>query len=277
MSNVDYSLPIAVPPEGSDPVIFYGTFSGKISASWTPTTDLVVWLDASPDIARLHTPMKAAMRFVPTGTELDGTPTTADTLILQTWPTDYVNAKQELTAAIPSVIQIENVDGSAVRAAVRTLFTAIGRDEAAVDNFMAGDGLLKVDAGTDIGAAAAGSGAPSPATPNQVKIHLYDGEGQTVNPVQFFSEVADQAGIDKTLHPLLSQLDLEGWIEVVVVSMSGTPLVSEPFDLYFSDGTTRSGTTDSEGRIFETSIPPGPWGVDIPNHPSFEIIPENSE
>lgn len=274
MSNGNYALPIAVPPEGTDPLTFYGTFSGKISASWTPATALVVWLDASPDIARLHAPMKAAMRFVPTGTELHGAPAPADILILQTWPIDYARAKEELAGVIPSVIQIENVDRPAVRAAVSTLFTAIGRNEAAVDSFMTGDGLLKVGAGIDIGAAAPGSGAPSPATPNKVTIRLYDGEGQEANPVQFFSEAAEQAGIDGSAHPLLSLLDTQGWIELVITDAAGTPLAGEPFDLFFSDGTTRSGATDGDGRIFETSVPPGPWGLDLLNHPSFEIVSE---
>src|SRR6266508_2443022 len=224
MMPVNYSLPIAVPPEGSDPATFYATFSGKISATWTPATDLIVWLDASPDIARLHAPMKAAMRFVPSGSDLNGSPANSDTLVLQTWPTDYANAKQELTAAIPSVIQIENVERTVVRTAVQTLYTALGRNEAAVDSFMNGDGLLKVDAGAEIGMAAAGSGPPSPATPNQVTLHLYSGDGSRANPVQFFSEAADQAGIDKTMHPLLTQLDLEGWIEVMVVDISGSTL-----------------------------------------------------
>jgi hypothetical protein len=264
-------MPLAVPPNGVDPVAFYATFAGNLTASWTSDAALVVWVSPDIDIARLHAPMMAAIRFAPPGILVRGAPVIEHTIVLQTWPVSYVAIQDALASTVPSEIHMENVDPATVRLAVTPLFEALGRSDAAIDAFMAGDGLLRVNPGTAIGAAASVTGAPVPARPNRVSIQTFDASGQAVNPVQFFSNAADHTGIDKTQHPLLSQLDLDGWVEIFVVDASATPLANEPYVLYLSDETTRMGSTDANGRIFETGIPAGGWALDVPDHPSIAL------
>lgn len=271
MPDIALSMPLAVVPAGDDPATIYAGFAGKMMPSWSPSDGLIVWVAAENNIARLHAPTKSAMRFAPAGASVGGVPLALDTLLLQTWPTTYVGIKNAIKTSVPSEIRFENVDAMAVRNSVTPLFTAIGRSNAAVDAFMAGDGLLRVTAGIAIGAAAPTDDAPSAAVPNRVRILMFDSFGAPLNALQFFSNAADYAGIDKTQHPLLSQLDLDGWIEVVVLDTSGTPLSGEQYALYLSDGTNRTGTTDASGRIYETGIPAGGWAIDIPNQPSFEL------
>ena len=271
MAAPEMSMPVAVLPTGADPATFFATFAGNLAAFWSPTNGLLISVAAAPDIARLHAPIKAAIKFAPAGFSVGNIVVARNTLFLQTWPMTYLSAKEAIGTSAPAEIRIENVDALAVRAAVSPLFTAIGRSDAAVDIFMAGKGLLKVEAGATIGAAAPDPAAPA-ATPNRVKIQLFDGSGFELNPVQFLSDVATHAGIDKNLHPLLAQLDLDGWIEVVVVDEKGAPIAAEPYILYLGDGTTRSGTTGPDGRIYEAGIPAGNWGIDLPNLPSFSVM-----
>src|SRR4051794_24865241 len=114
MTDAQLSMPVAVPSAGTDPTTFYSKFVGKLTPAWSPQTGLVVWVANEADIARLHAPMKAAMRFLPSGTDVGGTPVSADTLLLQTWPTNYVAIKDEIRSAVPSEIRLENVDTVAV-------------------------------------------------------------------------------------------------------------------------------------------------------------------
>lgn len=272
MANSDLSMPLAVPPTGADLTVFYATFAGRLTASWSPATGLTVWVAADASIARLYAPLKAAMRFLPVGTLVSGNPTTTNTIVLQTWPASYVAVQEALQSAVPSEIQMENVDPAAVRTAVTPLFSAIGRTGAAVDSFIAGDGLLLVEAGVSIGAAAPAAGPPAPATPNFVRIGAVDASRIVLNPIQFFSKAADLLGIDKTRHPMFSQIALQGWIEVIVTDAAGGLLANEPYVLYVADATMRAGNTDSQGRIFESGVPAGAWGLDLVNHPSFTII-----
>lgn len=275
MPDPDFSMPVAVPPSGSDSAAFYGGFAGKLRASWTPAEGLIVWVAAEANIARLHAPVKAALRFAPAGASVGGTRIEVNTLFLQTWPTAYTALKAAIRSPVPTEIRFENPDTAAVRNAVQPLFTALGRAQPAVDAFMRGEGLLRVAAGTAIGAAAAaGAGAPSPATPNRVRILLFNSAGAALNPVQFFSDAADHARVDKVRHPLLSQLDLNGWLEVIAADASGSPLADEPYELFLGDGTTRRGRTDANGRIFEQRIPAGGWGLDLTNHPAFTLLEE---
>ncbi len=269
-------LPVAVLPQGSDPATFYGLFDNKFSVALSQALDLVIWVDADPELARIYAPVKSAVRFYPSGRDWNGNTIATDSLILQVWPLDYVKLKETLTSALPAVIQIENVDAAEVRNAIRNIFTALGRDESALTSFMSGDGLCKVNARTPLGIASAGIAPPSSATPNRVSFRFFDGTGQQFNPIPFLNETADSAGLDKTIHPLLRQLELEGWIEVLILSETNDPVPNEAFTLYFADGSSRTGVTNQQGRIYETAIPPGPWGIDFPNYPSFQVIPENA-
>ena len=270
MSNPELSMPLAVPPPGVDRIAFYATFSGKLVSEWTPATGLLISVDPLPDIARLHAPIKAAMKFVKAGIASGNAVVPRDSLFLDIWPMAYTAIKEILGTTTPAQIRIVNVDAAAVRAAVTPLFAAIGRPASVVDAFMAGDGLLKVAAGTAIGAAAPDPAAPA-TTPNRVKIEFIDATRSELNPVQFLSEAATHLQIDKTLHPILKQLDLDGWVEMIVHDETGAALAAEPYTLYLSDGSTRSGTTDAGGRLFESRIPKGGWGIDFPNHPSISV------
>ena len=272
MPEIKLDMPLAVVPVGTDPATYYASFSGKLTPSWSPSEGLVVWVAAENEISGLYAPIKAAMRFAPAGTTIGDTTLATDSILLQTWPTTYITLKRAFPSPVPSEIRIENVDAAVVRTMVSVLFAALGRTTAAVDGFMRGEGLLKVDAGAPIGTAAAATGAPSPTTPNKVKIVMSDAAGNSLNPIQFLSDASDHAGIDSTQHPLLSELDLDGWVEVLVVDASGTPLSGEPYDMYLADGTTRHGNTDASGRIYETGIPIGEWALDLTNHPSFEML-----
>lgn len=271
MNGLELSMSLAVPDAGTDAQTFYASFAGRISASWTPGAGLSVWLASGEPFTRLHASTKAAMRFVPTGSVIDGSPVASDTIVLQTWPIDYVSIRESLAAEVPSAVHFENVDAPSVRAAATPLFAEIGRPAAVVDDFMAGNGLLRVGAGASIGAAAVAPGGPGGLT-NNVGITLRGPDGSVINPVQFFAAVADNLSIDRALHPLLAQLDLAGWVEIITLDEDGAPLASEPYILYLSDGNTRQGNSDATGRIFESGLPPGNWAVDMPNHPAFTIV-----
>ncbi len=272
MTDNQLSMPLAIPIEGVDPISYYLGFAGKLTASWTPTDGLVVWVASESTISKLHAPVKSAMKFVPAETVINEETIISNTLVLKTWPTDYVSIKETFPSAVPSEIRIENVDSAEVRSAVTPIFTAMGRSDTAVDEFMLGNGLVKATAGIPVGAAAAGSDGPSADTPNYVNISMFDGYGNSINPVQFLSDAAGIMGIDKDQHPLLSQLDLDGWIEVVALDVNDEPLVNEPYTLYLADGTNKSGVTDADGRIYETNLSSEEWAIDLPNHPSFHFV-----
>jgi len=266
-----FTLPLAVLPGGADPATFYGTFTGRLSAEQDGDA-VTAWVAADPVLATVHAPVKAAMRFAPVGTVLDTAPLATDTLVLQTWPLAYTDLEPALPSAVPAVVLIGNVDRAGVREAVRGLYVAIGRPETSVDAFLAGDGLLLVAAGAAVATAAPGTAPPDPARPNSVVITAADADGAAVNVTQLFADGAALAGIDAALHPLLASIDLEGWIDITVVDEGGAPLAAEPYELHLSDGAVRTGTTDAAGRIAETGMPQGVWGLDLPGRPSFAFI-----
>lgn len=271
MCAFELNMPLAVPDVGTDPPTFYASFAGRISASWAPGAGLNVWLASGEPFNRLHAPTKAAMRFYPAGSIVAGSPVATHTIVLQTWPLDYVSIRDSLRTEVPSAIHFANVDAASVRAAVTPLFADIGRPAAVVDDFISGNGLLRVEAGSRIGAAAVAPGGPGGLT-NNIGIVLRDQSGGVINPVLFFAAIADHLAIDKALHPLLSQLDLTGWLEVITLDEDGAPLAGESYVLYLSDGTTRQGNSDPNGRIYESGLPSGNWGIDMPNHPAFTIV-----
>src|SRR5688500_2935098 len=144
----EYAMPVAHPAGAADPVAFYGTFAGKLTAAWVPGAPLAVRLDAAPAIAAIHAPMKSAMRFVPVGALIDGVAAAADTVVLATWPKDFLEAKETLGGAVPAEIRIANVDAPSVQAfATAQYATMAGSSAADVAAFMAGSGLLRVLAG----------------------------------------------------------------------------------------------------------------------------------
>jgi hypothetical protein len=261
MSDPTFAMPVAVVPASTDAAAFYATFTGKVAV--TPGADgLVIDLGSDPAVMRLYAPLKAAMRYVPAD----------NSVLLETWPASYVSLRDQFSSPVPTRITFRGVDAQAVRDAVTPIVTALGRPVAAVDRFMAGDGLVRVLAGSAIGAAAP---APSPADasrPRQVSLSMEDATSQSVNAIQFLTEAATLAGIDATLHPLLNRLETEGWVEVFVLARDGTPLTNVAYVLYLSDDSVRTGQTDSEGRVFETGLPPGGWSMDLPEHPSFELV-----
>jgi hypothetical protein len=271
MGGTLVSMPLATPPDGVDPATFYASFAGKLKASWTPAAGLVIWTDADPNIARLHSPLKAAMSFVPLGTSLDGTPVAENTLVLRTWPTAYLSIKESIPSP-PTEVRLHNVDPELVRAVAMDLFASVGRSPEMADYFMTGNGLLLVPAGAPIGGSAPAAGGPSAATPNRVTISMFGSDGAPANPVQFLVDAAAYAGIDTTLHPVLAGLNLTGWVDVVAVDHIGAPLAAEAYDLYLADGTVRHGNTDASGKIFETGLPEGDWALDLPSHPSFTLL-----
>jgi hypothetical protein len=271
MSEPTIAMPVAVVPEGIDTAAFYATFAGKVGAV-PDAGGLVIDLAGDPAIARLHAPLKAAMRFVVAGQVVDGQAAAADTVLLETWPASYLSLRDRFSSPVPTRITLGPVEAQAVRDAVTPLFTALGRSAAAVEQFMTGDGLLRVLAGAAVGAAALAASPSDPARPRRVALSMQDATGQPVNPVQFLAEAADLAGIDRALHPLLNQLQTEGWLEVLALDAAGAPLADTPYALYLFDSSVRTGRTDAAGRIFETGLPPGGWWIDLPEHPAFDLV-----
>lgn len=267
----DIVMPMAFDESGSDPATFYATFDGKLTPFWSAEEGLVIWCSSDAAIARLYAPIKAALRYLPAGYVYQDTPVDVNTLLLSTWPTTYTDLASSLDFKLPSNIALENVDETTVQTAAAAILTDMGKDASAAADFIAGDGLLKVEAGTYIGSAAAGDSPDDATQPQQVIISLYDGQGVEMNPVSFFSSAADVYSIDKTLHPILSQLDLESWLEVYVNDEEGNALVGEAYTLYLPDGSTRTGVTDASGRIYETGLSAGDCGLDITNYPSFTL------
>lgn len=268
----DLFMPVAVDDSGGDPATFYATFDDKLTPLWSSDDGLEIWSSSDPGMSSIYAPIKTAMRYLPSGFVLDGLEITVNTLQLQTWPVSYTDLKETLGASVPSTITIENVDEASVRTAVDTILTAMGRTSTAVDTFMEGNGLLKIDPGTNIATAAVGVSPPEAAKPNYMKITMSDGFGADLNCVEFFSNAAEASGVDKALHPLLSQLDLDGWVEVLVVDSSGSPITGETYNLYLLDGTTRTGVTDADGKISETGITDDSCSLDIVNYPSFALV-----
>jgi hypothetical protein len=271
MSDPNIAMPVAVAPEGADAAAFYATFTGKVAVT-AGATGLVIDLGSDPAVMRLHAPLKAAMRYVAAGQVVDGQSIAADSVLLETWPASYLVLRDQFSCPVPTRITFGGVDAQAVRDAVTPLFTALGRSTAAMDRFMTGDGLLRVLAGTAIGAAAPAASPADISRPRQVTMSMQDATGQPVNVIQFLAEAAALAAIDATVHPLLNQLETEGWIEVFVLGSDGAPLTDVAYVLYLSDDSVRTGQTDLEGRIFETGLPAGGWGIDLPEHPSFELV-----
>jgi hypothetical protein len=272
MSLTDLQMPIAAVPDGGDTVAVYGTFTGNISATWTPADGINIWLAANGDIPALYAPIAAAMRFVASGAALGSGTADSDTLLLRTWPTAYVALREVLGSFLPAEIRFGNVDATALHTIITTIFTALGRTSEAVDAFVAGTGLVRVSAGDRIGAAAAGTSPPAAVTPNLVTIRVFDAAGNEMNEIQTLDAIAEHASIDGTQHPLLANLPRDGWIDITVLGADDAPLGSEPYTLYFSDGTQRNGATDANGRLFESGVPAGDWAVDLTNQPSFSFI-----
>jgi phage protein D len=52
-------------------------------------------------------------------------------------------------------------------------------------------------------------------------------------------------------------------IEVVVVDSLGQPLPDTPYKIFLSDGKIREGQTDSDGKLFESACPTGPYKIEI--------------
>lgn len=271
---VNVSMPMAVPHAGEDPLVFYSSFAPNLEVSWIPGKGFVVRVAADPKFARLHAPLKAAMRFVPAGVPLTGGEVLeTDTLVLQTWPVGLLALREELLVPPPAQIRFENVDTTELRTAVESLYSEINRSKAAADRFMEGGGLLRVKAGTAIGAASiAPANASTSPLPNLVVIRFVSAAGIELNPVSMLKAFADAAQVDNASHPLLSKVGTNDWIEIIVTNGNGIPLANEPYTIYFADGSDRSGLTDSEGRIYEEAVPAGNWALDIPNHPSFTLL-----
>jgi hypothetical protein len=272
MSDPDLNMIMAVVPTGVDPATHYAAFAGQLAASWSSTEGLLVWCAADAELSKVFAPMKAAMKFVPAGGLLDGITVETNTVLLQTWPAAYPANKEKLNSAVPVVTKIENIDEASVRTVIESLYSVMGRNAADVDAFMSGNGLTMVNSGMVIGSAALGVNPQDPGLPNYLRVVMSDSSGAYVNPVQFLTAVADTTSIDKRTHPILSQLSLDGWVEIVCLNEDDSPLVNEPYVVYFSDETTREGMTDGAGRIFEDNVPAGDWAIDLLNHPSFTFI-----
>ncbi|HWN43315.1 MAG TPA: hypothetical protein VNW71_13900 [Thermoanaerobaculia bacterium] len=272
MGLINISMPMAVPPEGDAPAAFYASFNGMLQVVWAPGDDLVVRVAADAKFARLHAPLKAAMRFLPAGMTVKGSVADTDTLVLQTWPIGLVALRAAVSGPLPSEIRFANVAVAEVRTVAATLYAAIGRSAAAVDRFMEGKGLLRVKAGTAIGTATiAPSSAPPSPLPNLVTIAFRSADGADLNPMSVLGAFADAAQVDRASHPLLAVLGSADWVEVMATDADGLPLANAPYTLYLADGTTRTGSTDPAGRIYQAGLPPGPWAVDLPNQVSFAL------
>lgn len=272
MPDPDLNMIMAIVPDGVDPATHYAPFAGKLTSSWSITDGLFVWCAADVELSKVYAPMKAAMKFVPSGGTSDGIAMTTNTIFLQTWPAVYGSNKEKLGSGVPVVIRVESIDEASVRAVIESLYSAMGRSAADVDAFMSGNGLAMINSGVMIGNAAPGVNPPNPALPNYVRVIMSDSSGEYINPVQFFTAVADATSIDKAADPVLSQLSLDGWVEIVCLDEDDSPLVNEPYVMYLADESTREGVTDSAGRIFEDSVPAGDWAIDLLNHPSFTFI-----
>ena len=272
MPSTTVSMPMAVPQQGEDPAAFYASFADMMQIVWTPGDDFVVRVASDSVFARLHAPLKAAMRFLPAGVVVDSSEVYTDTLVLQTWPIGLFAVRALLSVPLPSEIRFGNVDVAAVRAAAAPLYAEIHRSAAAVDRFMEGKGLLRVKAGTPIGTAAvAPASAPLSPLPNLVTIAFRSADGADLNPVSVLGALADAAQVDRASHPLLGVLGSADWVEIMATDADGQPLANAPYTLYLADGTTRTGSTDPAGRIYQAGLPPGTWAVDLPNQVSFAL------
>lgn len=271
MSNSNTSLPFAVVPEEADSESFFATFAGKIVAQWNIDQGLVVDVSDEVLFGNLFAPLKSAMKLLPGGQVLDSGDVSVASLILETWPAAYMELREQFTSTVPSRTVFQNVDPDQVRLSVEQIYADIGGTPEEVDKFMDGNGLLLVPAGTQIGAAGNNPTASDPAMPHRVSVQFINAEEQLINPIQLLVEVAERLSIDAAVHPVLSQLETEGWVEIFVTDKAGNALPDEPYQFYLFDNSVRSGTTDSNGRLFETNVPDGGWWIDLTNHPSLEF------
>lgn len=230
LTPVDASLPVAHVQPDSDANTYYSLFANKIEASWNVTNGLVIRLAADDPVFRVHAPLRALARFVPAGQSIDagGSLMNEDSLVLKTWPTDFLKLSSEWNGVVPSLIILGNVDKNSIRSQAANLIaeTPIVLDPAVipttVDGYMSGTQHLLIKSGSVVGEA--GIDANTSTLPRRVTIRMYDTEGAELHPVYFLGLLGDLAGTDLTTHPLLAHFD---FLAVTSPSLTGSLLCFE--------------------------------------------------
>lgn len=218
------ALPVAQPPANTDPAAYYALFSSNIQASWSPASGLVIRLGAADPVPTLHVPLHALVRFVPSGQPLEegGTPIVENTLVLRTWPVDFLKLGAALGEPVPALIVLGNVDRDTARDAGRKLVESapIEIDPSAIadilDSYLEGSTKLLASASEKLGNANVDPNQPD--LPRRVTVRMYDQAGSELNPLYYLQIFAELAGIDIDANPLLSLLDFASATEPSLIS-----------------------------------------------------------
>lgn len=206
------AMPIAQPPPGVDPATYYAPFVDNVTASWSAEGGLVIRLSDADPIPTLFAPLRATARFVPNGQPIEPgeRPVLEDTLVLKTWPVDYVNASPIVGGPVPALVVLSNVDRSSARSQVPEIVAAtpVSVDQSALstiaEDYMAGRTAILATAGVKLGTAGADTGT---GLRRRVTLRMYDQIGGELHPIFYLGKFADASGVDIAIHPLLRLLD----------------------------------------------------------------------
>ncbi len=223
MATPPMAMPIAHPPDGTDPEDHYAAFGDAVQAAWSSGDGLSIYLGDDDSVPVLHAPLHALVFFLPAGTApAEGAdPVSEPTLLLKTWPSDFFLLADTLDGPVPSVTTLSNVDPDSLQEAAEDLLAAMPIDidpgEVAdrVDAFKAGEAALKATAGAVLGKAGPaadgdddGAGGGDGANlPRRVSLRMQAPDGSELHPVYYLGKMATAAGIDLGAHPLLKLLD----------------------------------------------------------------------
>ncbi|HKQ50378.1 MAG TPA: IPT/TIG domain-containing protein [Phycisphaerae bacterium] len=278
--SLTLAMPVGLHPTGEDPETFYAELESRIEAQTSTASVVSIWTDPNDRYSGIYAMIKAAVRYAPTGAPgLDGTtPVTTPTLICRTWVWDYLSLQSASGGrSVPTLVVAvySNLDEAAVRIDITVEFAAnpvyadLTSDEraAAVDEFMSGDSVVLVSAGTRLGRGAQDTAHAS--AYRKVELSLHDAESSLLAPAFQFSVFATLGGPLVDAHPLLKLL--QGPLMPAVAPVEGGTRVSfrgsglsDSSSITFGTvaGTDLHASTD--GTLLYATVPEGEEGtVDV--------------
>ncbi len=278
MSDTTAAMPVAVPPDGTDPTTYYAGFTNNFDASLIPGDGLRFWTTDDATLRKVHGILRGAMRYVDTGEVLVGDElATAPSLLVKTWPTDFLVLRDGLLSPPIATITYEGVDASDVQSAleerIAEILGTVDPTELAdmVSAFMSGSGsLVLAGTGSCIGGTALATDGPDPALTRGTTVRFWDANDLQIEAGTALEQLQELVETDLTGHPLTSAVTFGGTLTIRCLDSDDNPLVGESYTLYLADGSTSAGTTDSDGMIQVEGVAQG-WGLDLPGHPAFYL------
>lgn len=98
--------------------------------------------------------------------------------------------------------------------------------------------------------------------PTQEELDRYGGK---YNPPEYFFTIKVENNEYGKEEQASGLLEFKDWIEIELQDETGEPAGDREYVLHFPDGSTKSGTLDSEEKARVEDVPPGPVKVEFPN------------